>query len=184
MMDASRTNSSTTKQSDDREIDSDNQDETIRQARQALQATTAQTRPDESNDRPFIGPEWVFPSNHVREEIDFRDEATYFQNSLITQNNNPPTVEEDQDITIHLSQMTIIPVVDGVVVPDRRCYLKICGFQIFDDIFQCFLNPKAALLVFLGVSSIVVGIFFTPSVAPSVTPQTLSPSSIPTIFPI
>jgi len=120
-----------------------------------------------------VGPHWIFPSGDDRDEGDFLDIDTIDSNDSVI-------VILNQDITVDPSQMILVPVVDGVVVPPRRCYLKIYGFRVCDDTFPCFFNPKASLLSLVTFFGILAGVLLL-SNDPSQS-QPRSPSSFPTFL--
>ena len=69
----------------------------------------------------------------------------------------------------------VIPIVDGELVPIKRCFLKFCGLIVCDDEFPCLLNPRlrsAVIVMLVLVLSVVATSLVS---APSLT----SRSSIP-----
>jgi len=82
--------------------------------------------------------------------------------------------QSDTSIRIHSRQLdeyvvdpqqtTIIPIIDGEVVPDRRCYLKVLGFLIFDDSFFLKINPRLIPFVLITIVIVsVLGAIYMPS---------------------
>ena len=115
---------------------------------------------------------WAFPLSRMSNEDEIYDDIiddivveSINRNNPQEPNSNNQT--RNQDIIIDPEQTAIVasvPVVDGVVVPPRRCYLKICGYQVFDDIFPHLINPKAwPLLALLLILMCMIPVMFIQS---------------------
>lgn len=46
------------------------------------------------------------------------------------------------EFAVDPNRTILVETLDGIIVPTKRCVLRICGFYVFDDSFRYSLNPK------------------------------------------
>jgi len=74
---------------------------------------------------------------------------------------------------LDIASTSPLPVIDGDIVPERRCLVNICGVKIFGDEFSYYANPKIVALVLVAIilTTGVAGILLKSKVDPLSSPQ-------------
>jgi len=99
--------------------------------------------------------EWIYPDSSNTRGGNGRDTE-----ALSSGTNDVECSERDSaDFVLDTSQAVVIPTIDGKVVHEKICFLKIFGLTFFDDDFPFYTSPKLLLILFLFfISSIIGGI--------------------------
>lgn len=85
------------------------------------------------------GPEWIYPTgNNIDDGVDVSMQG-------VIREGERHVPYQGIDYIVDPADTVTLPVdytVDGEVVPSKNCFLRVCGFTIFDDAFPFKLNPK------------------------------------------
>jgi len=120
--------------------------------------------------RPLV--EWIYPQGNNE----------CFLEEVTTQNNS-------RTFTIDPSQTTVIPIIEGEIVPTRRCFIKIFSFRVFDDNFLFKTNPSILIvaLIITLTAGLAGGLLYSSNKEFSLFSKdqthSISPSEIPTFAP-
>jgi len=120
--------------------------------------------------------EWIYPEFESVHEINIQP----IPQEESTTDGIPST------IIIDPSQTTVIPIIDGEIVPSRRCYIKIYGLRICDDNFATKVNPWILIiaLIIALTAGLTGGLLHSSSEAkPNNLTLTTSPSHVPSMAP-
>ena len=97
------------------------------------------------------GVEWIHPSGNDGILNDLLAENTQQESNGDDDNLSAATYVVDPN-NVYIAE----DVIDGVVLPPRRCYIKILGFEACNDSYRFMVNPKLLFVFFLiGVAVIV-----------------------------
>ena len=97
--------------------------------------------------------EWIYPNGYNE-----RYSTADGQNSISARNT---TNDENQEgYVVDPAQTYVTLEVEGVVVPPRRCFIKMFGFELCSDAFPSVVNPKCIPLLIALVCGTVVGIYY------------------------
>jgi len=99
------------------------------------------------DDEPLVPRvEWIYPSDYESSDDEERNQHAASSHSEYFVNPNDVNLMQEVEEVL------------GVVVQPRSCYLKVCGIEICNDTFTCFVNPKLVPLLLLMIVGIVIGI--------------------------
>lgn len=149
---------------------------------------------------PFV--EWIYPDGRITDEVTNAREIN--TNDRIHEINSQ-VPDGNIEYIVNPTDTIVSPtvVIDGVIVPKKRCFFKWCGVTLCDDSFPCSVNPKflpcIVSVIIIGVAMMTVitihwtkpspsnptysvSIAFIPSQNPT-NAESFSPSHTPTIYP-